>query len=77
MRSGASRLLALMAGLELPHAAVREQVASAFDIVVQVARHRDGERRLVSINGVEREARGWRLVPRPAVEERCAEDVGE
>ena len=70
-------LLALMAGLDLPHAAVREQVASAFDIVIQVARHRDGERRLVSINGVEREARGWRLVPRPAVEERCAEDVGE
>ena len=29
-------LLALMAGLELPHAAVREQVASAFDVVVQV-----------------------------------------
>ena len=31
-------LLALMAGLELPHAAVREQVASAFDVVVQVVR---------------------------------------
>ena len=39
-------LLALMAGLELPHAAVREQVASAFDVVVQVARRSDGERRL-------------------------------
>ena len=35
-------LLALMAGLELPHAAVREQVASAFDVVVQVARRSDG-----------------------------------
>jgi pilus assembly protein CpaF len=70
-------LLALMAGLDLPHAAVREQVASAFDIVIQVARRRDGERRLVSINGVEREARGWRLVPQTAVEDRCAEDVGE
>ena len=31
-------LLALMAGLDLPYAAVREQVASAFDVVVQVAR---------------------------------------
>ncbi|MDX6541768.1 MAG: pilus assembly protein CpaF [Gaiellales bacterium] len=68
-------LLALMAGLELPHAAVREQVASAFDAVVQVARRSDGERRLVSINGVEREGRGWRLVPRAAVDLRCAESA--
>ncbi len=66
-------LLALMAGLELPHAAVREQVASAFDVIVQVARRSDGERRLVSIHGVERDGRGWRLVPRAAVERRCAE----
>jgi pilus assembly protein CpaF len=65
-------LLALMAGLELPHAAVREQVASAFDVVVQVTRRSDGERRLVSIHGVERDGRGWRLVPRAAVELRCA-----
>jgi pilus assembly protein CpaF len=66
-------LLALMAGLELPHAAVREQVASAFDVVVQVVRRSDGERRLVSIHGVQRRGRGWQLVPRTAVERRCAE----
>ena len=66
-------LLALMAGLELPHAAVREQVASAFDVVVQVARRSDGARRLVAIRGVERHGRGWQLVPRDAVERRCAE----
>ena len=66
-------LLSLMAGLELPHAAVREQVASAFDVVVQVVRRSDGERRLVSIHGVERHGRGWQLVPRVAVERRCAE----
>ena len=66
-------LLALMAGLELPHAAVREQVASAFDVVVQVARRSDGARRLVAIHGVERDGRGWRLVPRDAVARRCAE----
>jgi pilus assembly protein CpaF len=65
-------LLALMAGLELPYAAVREQVGSAFDVVVQVARQRDGERRLVSIDGVERRDRAWQLVPRVAVEARCA-----
>ena len=57
-------LLALMAGLELPYAAVREQVASAFDVVVQVARQSDGERRLVSIEGVERRGRSWELVAR-------------
>jgi len=65
-------LLALMTGLELPHAAVREQVASAFDVVVQVVRRSDGERRLVSISGVERHGRAWQLVPRPSVETRCA-----
>jgi pilus assembly protein CpaF len=65
-------LLALMAGLELPYAAVREQVASAFDVVVQVARQSDGERRLVSIDGVERRGRSWELVARAAVEARCA-----
>ena len=64
-------LLALMAGLELPHAAVREQVASAFDVVAQVARRSDGERRLLSIHGVERRGRAWQLAPRLAVEARC------
>jgi pilus assembly protein CpaF len=68
-------LLALMAGIEVPYAAVREQVASAFDVVVQVARRSDGERRLVSIHGVERRGRAWQLVPRSAVAARCAEDV--
>jgi pilus assembly protein CpaF len=64
-------LLALMSGLELPYAAVRELVASAFDVLLQVARRSDGERRLVSIHGVERHGRAWQLVPRAAVELRC------
>jgi pilus assembly protein CpaF len=68
-------LLALMAGLELPHAAVREQVASAFDVVVQVERRPEGERRVVSISGVRRRGRAWELVPRAAVEALCAELV--
>jgi pilus assembly protein CpaF len=38
--------LALMAGLGLPHAAVREQVASALDVVVHQARGSDGRRRV-------------------------------
>ena len=71
-------LLALMAGLDLPHAAVREQVASAFDVVVQVARRSsDGERRLVSITSVERSGRAWQLGSRADVERRCAGDGEE
>jgi Flp pilus assembly CpaF family ATPase len=62
-----------MAGLELPHAAVRELVASAFDVVVQVVRRSDGERRLVAIHGVEQADRGWRIVSRASVEHRCGE----
>ncbi|MDX6571570.1 MAG: pilus assembly protein CpaF [Gaiellales bacterium] len=68
-------LLALMAGLELPYAAVREQVASAFDVVVQVARRTDGERRVVSISAVRRRGRAWELAPRAAVEARCEDGV--
>jgi pilus assembly protein CpaF len=65
-------LLALMAGLDLPHAAVRELVASAFDVLVQVVRRSDGERRLVAVHGVEHRDRGWHVVPRAAVARRCA-----
>ena len=38
-----------MAGFQLPARAVKEQVASAINIVVQVARHSDGTRRLTSV----------------------------
>jgi pilus assembly protein CpaF len=46
--------LALMAGVGLPHAAIREQVASAIDLVVHVARARDGARRVESVAEVVR-----------------------
>jgi len=49
----------------------RSEIPS-FDVVVQVVRRSDGERRLVSISGVERHGRAWHLVPRPSVEARCA-----
>ena len=48
--------LALMAGLGLPHAAIREQVADAIDLVVHQARLPDGVRRIVSVCEVVREA---------------------
>jgi pilus assembly protein CpaF len=50
--------LALMAGLGLPHAALREQVADAFDLVVCQARAADGRRRVVSVAEVVRVAGG-------------------
>lgn len=45
-------VMALMAGMELPLSAVREQIASAVNIVVQQARFACGSRRIVSISEV-------------------------
>ena len=50
--------LALMAGVGLPHRAVREQLASAVDVVVHQARRTDGSRAVVSISEVVRVAGG-------------------
>ncbi|MCZ6709949.1 MAG: CpaF family protein [Gammaproteobacteria bacterium] len=47
-----------MTGISLPTKALREQIASAIDLVIQIARHEDGKRRIVSlaeINGMEGE----------------------
>jgi pilus assembly protein CpaF len=50
--------LALMADVALPHAAIREQVASAIDLVVHQRRERDGRRRIVTVSEVVRIAGG-------------------
>ncbi|MGH7691923.1 MAG: CpaF family protein [Candidatus Dormibacteria bacterium] len=42
----------LMAGFELPTKAIRQQVASALDIIVQLNRLRDGSRRITAISEV-------------------------
>ena len=44
--------LVLMAGFDLPLRAIREQVASAIQIVVQINRERDGSRKLVSVSEI-------------------------
>jgi pilus assembly protein CpaF len=44
--------LVLMAGFDLPVRAIREQIAGALDLVVQVARLRDGSRRVVGVSEV-------------------------
>ena len=51
-------VLALMSDLGLPHAAIREQVADAFDLVVCQARTADGARRVVAVAEVVRVAAG-------------------
>ncbi len=50
-RDALSRLetMVLMAGMDLPHRAIREQIASAIDLIVHQERMRDGVRRVVSI----------------------------
>lgn len=45
-------MLVLMAGFDLPLIAIREQIASAVDLLVQQQRCGDGKRRLVSISEV-------------------------
>ena len=41
--------MVLMSGVELPSRAIREQIASAVNIIVHQSRLRDGTRRIVSI----------------------------
>jgi pilus assembly protein CpaF len=50
--------LALMAGVGLPHAAIREQIADAIDLIVHQARLADGTRRIVAVSEVVRVAGG-------------------
>ncbi len=45
--------MVLMAGMDLPHRAIREQIASAVQVVVQADRLRDGSRKVVSISEIQ------------------------
>jgi pilus assembly protein CpaF len=53
-RDALSRLetLVMTAGVELPHRAIREQIASAFDLLVQISRLVDGSRRITHVSEV-------------------------
>jgi pilus assembly protein CpaF len=44
--------MTLMAGIELPVRAIREQMASALDVIVHLSRLRDGTRRITSVSEV-------------------------
>ncbi|MET0729291.1 MAG: CpaF family protein [Acidimicrobiales bacterium] len=45
-------VMVLSAGLDMPLAAVRDQITSGLDLIVQVARRADGSRRVVSVGEV-------------------------
>jgi pilus assembly protein CpaF len=53
-RDGISRLenMVAMAGIEMPLKAVRSQIASAVNLIVQASRLQDGSRRMVSITEI-------------------------
>ncbi|GAA1431993.1 CpaF family protein [Microlunatus lacustris] len=54
-RDAVARLetLVLMAGMDLPLRAIREQIASAVDVIVQLSRLRDGTRRVTAVTEVQ------------------------
>ena len=45
-------VMCLMAGMEIPILAIREQVVSAVDMIVQISRFKDGSRKVVKITDV-------------------------
>jgi pilus assembly protein CpaF len=53
-RDALSRLetLVMTGGVELPHRAIREQIASAFDLLIQITRLVDGSRRITHVSEV-------------------------
>ncbi len=53
-RDSLSRLetLVLMAGMDLPAKAIRQQTAAAIDLIVQLSRMRDGSRKITSITEI-------------------------
>lgn len=53
--------MALMGGVDIPHSAIREQIASAVHAVVHVVRSPDGGRCVASIDHVERAGTGWNI----------------
>ncbi|MFL7794772.1 MAG: CpaF family protein [Anaerolineae bacterium] len=54
-RDATARLenMVLMAGMDLPHRAIREQIASALNLIVQLERMRDGTRKVTSVSEVQ------------------------
>ena len=64
-RDGLARLetMVLMADSGLPIRAIRQQVASAFELIIHCARLRSGQRRIAEIAEVDLEEESYRLRP--------------
>jgi pilus assembly protein CpaF len=45
--------MVLMAGMDLPHRAIREQIAAAIDLIVQIERLRDGSRKITAVSEIQ------------------------
>jgi pilus assembly protein CpaF len=45
--------MCLMAGVDLPARAIKEQIASAIDVIVQISRLKDGSRKIINITEVQ------------------------
>ena len=45
--------MCLMAGVDLPARAIKEQIASALDVIVQISRLKDGSRKITNITEVQ------------------------
>lgn len=45
--------MVLMAGVDLPLRAIREQIAGAIDLIIQIARMRDGTRKVIEVTEVQ------------------------
>jgi pilus assembly protein CpaF len=54
-REATARLenMILMAGMDLPHRAIREQIAAAVDMIIQLERMRDGSRKVIRVTEVQ------------------------
>jgi pilus assembly protein CpaF len=64
--------MALLGGVDIPHRALREGLASAVHVVVHLVRGPDGRRSVAEVAAVEEGAGGWRVIGRDAVERRWA-----
>jgi pilus assembly protein CpaF len=53
-RDALSRLetMVLMAGMDLPSRAIRDQITSAVDLIIQISRFKDGSRKIINITEV-------------------------
>jgi len=45
-------VMCLMAGMDLPIRAIREQIASAVNLIIQIKRFRDGSRKIISVSEI-------------------------